>query len=58
MKLAHIGERGSERPVVLGHVGTPAGVALGRSGGGYLHAATECALQIDRLGVQQHLGAT
>ncbi len=72
MNLARIGQRGSEQPVGLGHDGTPAAgpghvtnthtpadVALGRPGGGQLHADGTMRLEFDGLGVQQrHLGAT
>jgi 2-keto-4-pentenoate hydratase/2-oxohepta-3-ene-1,7-dioic acid hydratase in catechol pathway len=46
------------RPGGIVDTGTPAGVALGRSGGGYLRAGDAMRLEIDRLGArQQTLGA-
>jgi len=46
------------RPGDIINTGTPAGVALGRPGGGYLRAGDTMRLEIDCLGVQQqHLGA-
>jgi len=46
------------RPGDIINTGTPAGVALGRPGGGYLRAGDTMRLEIDGLGVQQqHLGA-
>jgi len=46
------------RPGDVINTGTPAGVALGRSGGGYLRVGDTIRLEIDGLGVQQQqLGA-
>ena len=46
------------RPGDVINTGTPAGVALGRSGGGYLRVGDTMRLEIDGLGVQQQqLGA-
>ena len=46
------------RPGDVINTGTPAGVALGRSGGGYLRVGDTMCLEIDGLGVQQQqLGA-
>jgi 2-keto-4-pentenoate hydratase/2-oxohepta-3-ene-1,7-dioic acid hydratase in catechol pathway len=46
------------RPGDIVNTGTPAGVALGRPGGGYLRAGDTMRLEIDRLGAQhQTLGA-
>lgn len=46
------------RPGDIVNTGTPAGVALGRPGGGYLRAGDVMRLEIDGLGSQrQHLGA-
>ena len=46
------------RPGDIINTGTPAGVALGRSGGGYLRVGDTMRLEIDGLGVQQQkLGA-
>jgi 2-keto-4-pentenoate hydratase/2-oxohepta-3-ene-1,7-dioic acid hydratase in catechol pathway len=46
------------RPGDIVNTGTPAGVALGRPGGGYLRAGDTMRLEIDGLGTQhQTLGS-